>query len=178
MGNFLHRKLLTTVGAVLVGTITLSAQTSQIAATPSPEEVEIAALSLPSAPDVDMNPPVAFVPATPAVEIDVPRRASEAHPFWDRENRVLFSLAAAAATSDFFVTHANLQSGGRELNPLTRPFAGSTPALATNFALETAGVIGMSYLFHKTGHHKLERLTSFANIGASGVAVGYGLSHR
>jgi hypothetical protein len=57
-------------------------------------------------------------------------------------------------------------------------FAGSTAGLAINFAGETAGSIGLSYLFHKTGHHKLERLTSFVNIGASGGAVGYGLSHR
>jgi hypothetical protein len=100
------------------------------------------------------------------------------HQFWDRENTVLFATVGAAATADFFTTRANLASGGKELNPVTRVFAGSTPALATNFALETMGVIGVSYLFHRTGHHSLERMTSFVNIGFSTAAVGYGLTHR
>jgi hypothetical protein len=39
-------------------------------------------------------------------------------------------------------------------------------------------VIGLSYFFHKTGHHKLERLVSVVNIGSSAGAVSYGLAHR
>ena len=101
-----------------------------------------------------------------------------AHPFWDRENRVLFTAVGALAAADFCTTRANLASGGRELNPVARVFSGSTPGLATNFALETASTIGISYMFHKTGHHKLERITSFVNIGSSAGAVAYGLTHR
>ena len=67
---------------------------------------------------------------------------------------------------------------GRELNPVTRVFSGSTPGLATNLALETSTTIGISYMLHKTGHHKLERITSFVNIGTSAGAVAYGLTHR
>lgn len=100
------------------------------------------------------------------------------HRFWDAENTVLFGSVAAMGAADFCVTRANLARGGKELNPVARMFTGSTPALAANFGLETGGVIGVSYLFHKTGHHKLERLTSVVNIGASGAAIGYGLSHR
>ena len=82
------------------------------------------------------------------------------------------------ATADFFVTRANLRTGGKELNPITRVFSGSTPALAANFALETSGVIGLSYVFHKTGHHRLERATALVNLGGSTGAVAYGLTHR
>jgi hypothetical protein len=102
----------------------------------------------------------------------------ESHPFWDRQNRALFVAVGSMAAADFCVTHANLASGGRELNPVTRVFSGSTAGLATNFVLETGGVIGVSYLFHKSGHHKLERLTSYVNVGASAGAVAYGLTHR
>ena len=123
---------------------------------------------------------------TENIEIPPPARPVEAQPFpaetshkfWDRENKVLFASAAAAASADFAVTYTNLQNGGRELNPITRLFAGSTAGLATNFVGETAGVVGLSYVFHKSGHHKLERLTPLINFGASAVAVGYGLSHR
>jgi len=118
--------------------------------------------------------PAPVVKAVSPVELpEAPR-----HKFWDRENRVLFAAVAASSTADFAVTYTNLQSGGRELNPVTRVLSGSTAGLAVNFAGETAGVIGLSYLFHKTGHHKLERLVSMTNIGASSVAVGYGLAHR
>jgi hypothetical protein len=64
------------------------------------------------------------------------------------------------------------------LNPVTRLFAGSTAGLAVNFAGETAGVIGLSYFFHKTGHHKLERAVSMLNIGSSAAAVTFDLAHH
>jgi hypothetical protein len=93
------------------------------------------------------------------------------HRFWDRENSLLFATSAAFSAADFFVTRNNLRKGGQELNPVTRVFAGSTAGLAVNFAGETVGVVGLSYLFHKTGHHKLERAVSLVNIGASAAAV-------
>jgi hypothetical protein len=112
------------------------------------------------------------LPSTPA------RQVIEQHKFWDAKNTALFATVAGFSAADFVVTRDNLSHGGRELNPLTRPFAGSTAGLAANFAGETAGVIGVSYLFHKTGHHKLERLTPIVNFGMSAFAVSYGLSHR
>jgi hypothetical protein len=81
-------------------------------------------------------------------------------------------------TADFAVTRANLRSGGQELNPVVRVFGQSSAGLAVNFIGETAGVISLSYFFHKTGHHKLERAVSLINIGSSAGAVGYGLAHR
>ncbi len=47
------------------------------------------------------------------------------------------------------------------MNPLARLFGRSTAGLAMNFAGETAGVMGISYFFHRTGHHKLERAVSY-----------------
>lgn len=125
---------------------------------------------------VEAATPAPFVAIQPGAIVEIPRETP--HRFWDRQNAILFTAVAATATADFFTTHANLASGGRELNPVARLFTGSTPMLAANFGLETAGVIGISYMFHKTGHHKLERLTSFVDIGSSVGAVSYGLTHR
>jgi len=100
------------------------------------------------------------------------------HRFWDTENRALFTTVAVLSAADFALTRSILQNGGKELNPVTRFFSGSTAGLAVNFAGETAGVIGLSYLFHKTGHHRLERLTPMLDIGASTFAVIYDLNHR
>ena len=66
---------------------------------------------------------------------------------------------------------------GQELNPVRRVFAGSTACLAVNFAGETIGVGGFSYLLHKTGRHRLERLVSLVNIGASAAAVTFDVVH-
>ena len=118
---------------------------------------------------------------SPVIRIAAPERPSQPsfrHPFWDKQNLTLFSATAALNVADFAVTRANLQQGGTELNPVVRIFGRSTAGLATNFAGEAAGVIALSYLFHKTGHHKLERITSMVNIGASSGAVAYGLTTR
>ena len=121
--------------------------------------------------------PVPSVEPAPAVVV-APAREFGEHKFWDKENCALFAVSAALSGADFAVTRANLQSGGRELNPMVRVFGRSTPGLAVNFAAETAGVIGLSYFFHKTGHHKLERIVTMVNSTASAGAVSYGLANR
>ena len=100
------------------------------------------------------------------------------HRFWDRENTFLFAANAAFSTADFIVTRNNLRNGGQELNPVTRVFSGSTAGLAVNFAGEAVGVVGLSYVFHKTGHHKLERAVSILNIGSSATAVTFDVLQR
>jgi len=122
------------------------------------------------------NPtPVASV--SPVAPNTLPEAPSH-HKFWDNENRVLFATVAALSAADFVVTRANLQSGGKELDPVTRLLSGSTAGLACNFAGETTAIIGLSYFFHRKGHHQLERITPMLNIGASSFAVMYDLSHR
>lgn len=124
-------------------------------------------------------PDAPTAPVEPVPVIVMPRPRAEApHKFWDNQNRVLFAAVAVSSTADFFVTRANLQNGGQELNPLVRVFGRSTSGLALNFAGETAGVVSLSYFLHKTNHHRLERIVSIVNVGASAGAVGYGLAHR
>lgn len=114
----------------------------------------------------------------PTSSLIAPPPTYETRRFLDRENRILFLAAAAVNSADFAVTRSNLQSGGHELNPIVRVFGSSTPGLAVNFVGETAGTIALSYFCHKTGHHKLERMVLFVDIGASASAVSYGLAHR
>ena len=117
------------------------------------------------------------MPVVAAVQPSTPFEMTSHH-FWDRENSVLFATSAAFTTADFFVTRANLQNGGQELNPVTRVFGRSTAGLAVNFVGESVGVVGVSYILHKMGHHKLERAVSMLNIGSSAAAVSFDLAHR
>jgi len=125
---------------------------------------------VPDAPGASMQPaPTPFATSMNLVD---------EHKFWDKENRILFAASAAFSAADFAATRANLQSGGRDLNPVVRFFGPSTAGLAVNFAGETLGVIGVSYFFHRTGHHKIERIITMVNIGSSAGAVSYDLAIR
>jgi hypothetical protein len=137
------------------------------------QEVSLALLQPAAIAGESMAPPPMVIVAQPTTLPEAP-----SHRFWDRENSVLFATSAASSTADFFVTRSNLQNGGQELNPVTRMFGSSTTGLAVNFIGENVAVMGISYMFHKTGHHKLERAVSMVNIGASTTAVSYGLTHR
>lgn len=143
--------------------------------------VSIAILALSSTASAEGPLPDAPLPSlaavVPVMAVTQPR-VEVTHKFWDKQNKFLFIAAGAGAAADFAVTRANLQSGGRELNPMVRPFGRSSAGLALNFAGETVGVISLSYFFHKTGHHKMERAVSMVNIASSATAVSYGLAHH
>lgn len=128
-------------------------------------------------PDAPTAPAAAAVVGVSSSTAATPRSEYE-HKFWDKENAALFVVTAALSGADFAVTRSNLQSGGQELNPVVRIFGRSTAGLAVNFAGETAGVVSVSYLLHRTGHHKLERALSMVDIAGSAGAVSYGLAHR
>ena len=138
------------------------------------QEVSLALLR----PDAIEPAPMAPAPMVSAFQPTTLPEASSRHRFWDRENSLLFATSAAFSAADFVITRDNLRAGGQELNPVARVFCGSTAGLAVNFAGQTVGVVGLSYFFHKTGHHKLERAVSMLNIGASAGAVTFDLVHR
>jgi len=132
-------------------------------------------VSLALLPPRSMEPtPIAIQP----VQTSTVPEAPGDHRFWDRENSLLFATSAAFSAADFVVTRDNLRAGGHELNPVVGVFGHSSAALAMNFAGETVGVVGLSYFFHKTGHHKLERVVSMLNIGGSAAAVSFGMANR
>ena len=98
------------------------------------------------------------------------------HRFWDRENVLLFSGIAVFRGLDYASTR-NMQARGREEILLPDDVVNNSAGFAS---LEAAGAmtsVGLSYLFHRTGHHKLERWLSIGHISvtAFGVARNYSL---
>ena len=103
------------------------------------------------------------------------------HRFWDKENNWLFAGIGATRTLDYFST-LNMRRRGRQEILLSNDAVDNHAAFA---AIEAAGIgasIGASFLFHRYGHHKLERWTSFVHIGlaTTGSARNYCLktAHR
>jgi len=110
----------------------------------------------------------------PAASIPPP-----AHRFWDNQNAWLFAGVAASRALDFHST-GNMRRRGRDEILLTNDIVDNKPAFV---AVEAAGAltsVGISYLFHRAGHHKLERWVSYLHIGVttSGAVRNYSLHSR
>lgn len=86
------------------------------------------------------------------------------HRFWDEKNDWLFASVAAARTFDYFST-LNLRRRGDQEVFLTNDVVDNHAAFAAIEAAGTGASIGASYLFHRYGHHKLERWTSIVHFG-------------
>lgn len=94
------------------------------------------------------------------------RKAAPAkvHRFWDKENDWLFAGVAASRTLDYFST-LNMRRRGRQEIFLTNDAVDNHAAFAAIEASATGVSIGAGYLFHRYGHHRLERWTSVVHIG-------------
>jgi hypothetical protein len=118
-------------------------------------------------------PPEIQAPATSSAA-PVSKRlvvSSGAHRFWDPINDWLFAGVAASRTLDYFSTLNMRRRGDHEIL-LTNDVVDNHAGFATIEAAGTATSIGVSYLFHRYGHHKLERWASVVHIGlATGGAV-------
>jgi len=101
------------------------------------------------------------------------------HKFWDTTNKALFLSHAALETVDFGVTHRNLSNGGQEVDPMARALCQSgTAGQAVFFGGRMAGVLALSYLLHRTGHHRLERMFPLYVSGDSSYGVAYSFAHQ
>jgi hypothetical protein len=121
---------------------------------------------------------IALLICRPASGQDSPR-ASGTHKFWDVTNKLLFVSHAGLEVVDFGITHQNLSHGGRELDSMGKALCESgTAGQLTFFGGRTAGVIAISYLLHRTGHHKLERAFPVYASGDSAYGVAFSFAHR
>jgi hypothetical protein len=109
---------------------------------------------------------------------DLPEVPTE-HNFWDAANKILFLSHAGLEAVDFGITHRNLSNGGRELDSMATALCESgTAGQLVFFGGRMAGVVAISYLLHRTGHHKLERVFPVYASGDSAYGVAYSFAHR
>lgn len=129
----------------------------------------------------DPNAPASPQPAgsaSPADQKKITEAAKAAHPpapgnhnFWDRENDLLFAGVGAGRALDYAST-LNLRRRGIDEVFLTNSIVDNHPLFVGIEAAATAASVGVSYLFHRTGHHRLERWTSAVHFGvATGGAI-------
>jgi hypothetical protein len=126
--------------------------------------------TLPEAPQ-----PTGSAPAEQAKIDGVPKPtvppAPAVHRFWDRENDWLFAGVGAGRALDYAST-LNIRRRGLNEALLTNAIVDNHPLFAGIEAAATGASIGVSYVFHRTGHHRLERWTSAIHFGiATGGAI-------
>ena len=99
----------------------------------------------------------------PSAPAGLTAQAPPVHRFWDRDNAWLFAGVGAARALDDSST-LNMRRRGRQEILLSNWVVDNHPLFA---GVEVGGAalsIGVSYLFHRTGHHTLERWVSVAHI--------------
>ncbi len=69
------------------------------------------------------------------------------------------------------ISTRNFRARGRDEILLTNDIVDNAPAFAAVEAAGVAASIGVSYLCHRTGHHKLERWVSLLHIGVTGFGA-------
>jgi hypothetical protein len=106
--------------------------------------------------------PAANLPTAPRAKANA--SSNDGHRFWDKTNDWLFAGVTASRTLDYFST-LNMRRRGRQEILLTNDAVDNHAAFATIEAAATGASIGASYLFHRYGHHKLERWVSIVHIG-------------
>jgi hypothetical protein len=134
--------------------------------------------ALPSAPMPVSSPtstlPGAFVPIVaiaPATRVAPPALAgADRHPFLDKANLAIFASVAAGRTMDLFSTWQFRRHGLHEAQ-LTDGFVDNKPLFATYSASLVAGQISASYMFHRMGWHKVERISAIIHTGVVTEAV-------
>jgi hypothetical protein len=95
-----------------------------------------------------------------------PAEAQPEHAFWDRQNILLFSGIAVMRGLDYASTR-NMQARGREEILLPDDVVNNSAGFAALEAAATMTSVGISYIFHRTGHHKLERWMSIGHISVT-----------
>ncbi len=101
------------------------------------------------------------------------------HDFLDKTNILLFSGMAIFRVLDYTSTR-NMLARGREERLIPDDVVYSNAGFASLEAAGAAASIGVSYLLHRTGHHKLERWMSIGHISvtAFGAARNYALESK
>ena len=115
-------------------------------------------------------PIIAIAPSTVVASSPSPAAGPENHPFLDKTNLALFASVAAGRTMDLISTWQFRRHGLNE-GELSNGFVDNKPLFATYSASLVAGQISASYVFHRLGWHRVERLGTIIHTGVVTEAV-------
>jgi len=123
--------------------------------------------------------------ASSASPILIQRKRTVPHEFFDHQNKIAFSAAAALRSADSAYTCAvgvgtTTHNADGSITVRREDFMTVNSChgvVLMNSAFTGAG-IGGSYLLHKMGHHKLERFTNWIAASIPALGIAYTATHQ
>lgn len=103
------------------------------------------------------------LPASNALVRAAAPQTQPEHKFFDRQQMIALYVHSGVRLADTINTCHTLANGGKEDWIPTQSCAGIVAWQAGSVGL----TLGLGWLFHKTGHHKLERITPWVGTGPS-----------
>ena len=93
------------------------------------------------------------------------------HRFFDRQNKTAFALLGGLVAVDAARTQSMLGSHRyAEANPLARPLVQQGwPGEVAASAIGYGAALGLSYVLHRTGHHRMERCATWFMVAAETI---------
>jgi hypothetical protein len=130
-----------------------------------------------------MSEPAIAAPEPYVERVDpIPRRRAGEHTrFFDKRNLKLFGINAMAQTGALLAiqSHGNwTQSRGRTLDPFEKHF--ESYGYGWGSVYRYGGGVGLNtfvaYMFHESGHHKLEHVVPYIAIAHAEASTGYAMT--
>lgn len=116
--------------------------------------------------------------AIPAVQ-DIPDAPSTTCHFVTRAHASAWMIDGAGKALDAWGSDRTfaVPGSGEEHDPIAKPFMGSRGGRVVYFAGSYALDLGIAYAFHRTRHHRLEKLTPFIGAAISFYSGVYTVKH-
>jgi hypothetical protein len=150
--------------------------TAGVSALPSPPFVLPASSATPTLAATDsvtslggLTPIIAVAPSAILAPNPAPEGAAK-HSFLDKTNLGIFAAVAAARVMDPISTWQFRRHGLHE-SQLTDGFVDNKPLFAAYSASLVAGQVATSYMFHRLGWHKMERISAIIHTAVVTEAV-------
>ena len=90
------------------------------------------------------------------------------HRFFDRQNKTAFMVLGGLVAVDAARTQVMLSTHRyAEANPMARPLVNQGwPGQVAASTIGYGAALGVSYMFHRTGHHRMERYATWFMVAA------------
>lgn len=98
--------------------------------------------------------------------------------FWTRSTITLIALDGAAKAADSLATRENIDGGGKEYDPMARPFVHNTGLQVTSTAALFGAEITCAYLLHKRHHDNLGHMVLAAGAVMNGLGAASSFENR
>lgn len=147
-----------------IGTLTLSASAQQTTSARLADR--LAPASFETTASISADNLAAAPPANALYRAVVPEQPSQ-HKFFDRQQLLALYVHSGVRLADTIKTCRSISHGGVEDWIPTQSCGGIAAWQAGSVGL----ALGVGWLFHKHGHHALERITPWISTGASAAGL-------